>query len=242
MSDTARDALERWIASQLPRFNLDELKTIAVRVERLGRAQPDYGILDLAEDRRDWRLEAAYEGVDRVWYEDAKYVFDHDPVFADIREMRRREAEVHKRFDFDLDEEPTTQFDTLAPRGAGGIGGDNTPDATLITYANGAQAPARLEGAALLGESDSAAESSAAGSCSSPGFAQSDNRHATPPAVAQEAGNFSTSVAESIRSGNGAVDCAFEIPNQLAGANPAAGQPLPYCVCTECAMNRRWWR
>lgn len=116
MTDTARDALERWIACQLPQFSYSELKTIAVRVERLAKAIADYGNLDLATDRRIWKLERAYEGVDEKWYEDAETVFDHDPAFADIREMRKRER--LQRFidcatdtdaDFE-DEKPTNQF------------------------------------------------------------------------------------------------------------------------------------
>ena len=91
-NDTAKEALARWICAQIPRFNFSELKTIAVRVERLGRAKAQYGDdFDLATDPRNMRLEAAYEGVDEKWYQDAQLVFDHDPAFADIRAMRKRE-------------------------------------------------------------------------------------------------------------------------------------------------------
>jgi hypothetical protein len=90
---TARDALERRIIETIRAagFTYSELATVAVRVHRLAKAKPDYGDLDLANDKRDFEVEAAFEGVDRAWYKDAKLVFDHDPAFADVRALRRAE-------------------------------------------------------------------------------------------------------------------------------------------------------
>jgi hypothetical protein len=96
---TARSALLRYIVGQLTTSDLSfsELKTVAVRVERLCKAVRDYGHLDLATDRRNWKLEGAYEGVDRQWYEDANLVFDHDPAFAGIRALREAEKIQERR-------------------------------------------------------------------------------------------------------------------------------------------------
>jgi hypothetical protein len=115
---SARDALERRIivAIRAHHFTYSELATIAVRVERLGRAIPQYGGLDLATDKRNLEFEAACEGVDLAWYRDAKMVFDHDPAFADIRAIRNKER-VQERKDrlkcFQLDAEWKRTDDAL---------------------------------------------------------------------------------------------------------------------------------
>lgn len=113
-NDTATAALARWIASQLPRFNYSELKTVAVRVERLGRAKAQYGDdFDLATDRRNFKLEAAYEGVDEKWYDDAAYVFDHDPAFADIRAQRKAERIAAFKHADDMPSVPAVPFTAI---------------------------------------------------------------------------------------------------------------------------------
>lgn len=79
MSDTTqRDALERWIASQLPACSHDELRVIAVRVERMSKARAQYGELDLASDTRDFVREMAEENIDRAFYRDCLYVARQD--------------------------------------------------------------------------------------------------------------------------------------------------------------------
>jgi hypothetical protein len=94
MSDvSARDALEHKIieAIRAAEFTYSELATVMVRVHRLAKAKPQYGGLDLATDKRDLELERSLEEVDAIWYRDAKYVYDTDPAFAFIRELRQAE-------------------------------------------------------------------------------------------------------------------------------------------------------
>lgn len=128
MSDvSARDALEHLLIDTIrsAEFTYSELATVMVRVHRLAKAKPDYGGLDLANDKRNFEVEAAFEGVDQAWYKDAKLVFEHDPAFAFIRglrqaervrefrdRMRCEEADAHfKRVDVTLDELVESTFD-----------------------------------------------------------------------------------------------------------------------------------
>ena len=75
---SARDALERWIACQLPACTHDELRVIGIRMERMAKARPEYGGLVIAADARDWKREAAEENVDRAFYADCLYIAKQD--------------------------------------------------------------------------------------------------------------------------------------------------------------------
>lgn len=74
----ARDALQRWIASQLGACSHDELRIIGVRVERMMKARAQYGDLNLSSDTRDWLREAAEENIDRGFYRDCLLVAKQD--------------------------------------------------------------------------------------------------------------------------------------------------------------------
>lgn len=73
-----KDALARWLCAQITSCTFDELRVIAVRVERMAKARPHYGGLDLANDPRDFKREAAEENIDRGFYLDCLLVKRQD--------------------------------------------------------------------------------------------------------------------------------------------------------------------
>jgi len=81
-----RDALARWLSAMLGDCSLDELRVIAVRVERMAKARAKYGPLDLATDKRDFVREAAEESIDRAFYLDAHYIRVQDEERAALHE------------------------------------------------------------------------------------------------------------------------------------------------------------
>lgn len=57
------------IQALLARCSPDERKVVRVLLERIDRARPHYGPLDVATDRRDWRAEKAAEKADWIVYD-----------------------------------------------------------------------------------------------------------------------------------------------------------------------------
>lgn len=69
---------EQYLIAELEHCTNDEIRVLVVRMQRMAAARPQYGGLDLATDRRDFRREMAEEGIDRGFYEDCLYIARQD--------------------------------------------------------------------------------------------------------------------------------------------------------------------
>src|SRR5262245_36798686 len=73
-----RDALERWIAGQLPACSHDELRVISWIVEGLVVGRRVYGPLDVHKDPRNFRQERAEEARDSLFYAACQVIAERD--------------------------------------------------------------------------------------------------------------------------------------------------------------------
>lgn len=67
---------------------------LAVRLQRMARARPEYGYLDLSRDARDFAREAAEENVDRAFYLDCLLIAEQDEAYARLHQAADAELEA----------------------------------------------------------------------------------------------------------------------------------------------------
>ena len=85
VSDSDRTHAAEQLGRTLPMLGNDEVVVLAALAKRILVGQQQYGKLDLANDRRDWRKEKAEEEQDWLFY----------AVFEDLkREMVRDRAPI----------------------------------------------------------------------------------------------------------------------------------------------------
>jgi len=80
-----RNATERCVRSMLPALGLDELRVVETVVSRLLKARDQYGELNLDEDPRDFRVEAAEELADFIAYGAMREVAANDRRLERLR-------------------------------------------------------------------------------------------------------------------------------------------------------------
>ena len=103
--DTRRQALARWISSQLEACSLDELRILGVRLERFAKARAKYGPLGLSTDARDFAREAAEENVDRAFYRDCLLIAKQDEARAELERDVAAENEPGVLISFEMIED-----------------------------------------------------------------------------------------------------------------------------------------
>jgi hypothetical protein len=85
MSDVARDALARIVASRLLDLSHDEVRVLDRITTRMMIGHHQYGRLDLKLETRDWRSEAEAELVDYLFYGACREISANDARLERLR-------------------------------------------------------------------------------------------------------------------------------------------------------------
>jgi hypothetical protein len=85
MTDTARDALSRIVASRLLDLSHDEVRVLDRITTRMMIGHNQYGRLDLKLEQRDWRAEAEAELVDYLFYSACREISANDARLERLR-------------------------------------------------------------------------------------------------------------------------------------------------------------